>query len=325
MKFGVIVTLVLSCCRFAFCGGLQLSPLLQELPPFPDNECRRVELTLQNSGNRPVQIRRVVSSCPCLAIKEFPETVPPGEKRKIFAEFVPFASQGQFSRQISVFSDAEDGGFLVAEIRGEAVGAFWVRCDLPTVLRDPEPGSVWTGRYEVVASSPDYRLGRITSKDIGGVTCETIVSTNALQPLASYTVERRVRFSDAQVQSHTLFFEILDSNGNKILRPPLGLDVEAICDPGLTFVPSQVTLSKTAGSAVRSLNLFLRVGETADGIPEYESPVPGVTVAFEPLTGKRGWRVKLEFSPVATGYIATHPGSELIFRYRGHNVKLPLK
>lgn len=78
------------------------------------------DFVLQNKGNAPLIVTRVIASCGCTNPSWDKEPVKPGGTMKLTIVFDPQRRPGPFAKTISVYSNGKTGSMILT-IRGEVV------------------------------------------------------------------------------------------------------------------------------------------------------------------------------------------------------------
>ncbi|MCD7914942.1 MAG: DUF1573 domain-containing protein [Tannerellaceae bacterium] len=73
---------------------------------------------VENTGDMPLVITRVVASCGCTTPKWTKEPIAPGKSGNIAVTFDPKGRPGPFSKTISVYSNGKSGSYILT-IRGD--------------------------------------------------------------------------------------------------------------------------------------------------------------------------------------------------------------
>ena len=74
--------------------------------------------TVENTGDMPLVITRVVASCGCTTPQWPKQPIPPQENAEIKVTFDPTGRPGEFVKTISVYSNGKTGSYVLA-IRGK--------------------------------------------------------------------------------------------------------------------------------------------------------------------------------------------------------------
>lgn len=74
--------------------------------------------TVENTGDMPLVITRVIASCGCTTPQWPKQPIPPKEKAEIKVTFDPAGRPGEFVKTISVYSNGKTGSYVLA-IRGK--------------------------------------------------------------------------------------------------------------------------------------------------------------------------------------------------------------
>ncbi|MCD7976438.1 MAG: DUF1573 domain-containing protein [Tannerellaceae bacterium] len=74
--------------------------------------------TVENTGDMPLVITRVVASCGCTTPEWTKEPIAPGKTGNIAVTFDPKGRPGPFSKTISVYSNGKSGSYILT-IRGD--------------------------------------------------------------------------------------------------------------------------------------------------------------------------------------------------------------
>lgn len=74
--------------------------------------------TVENTGDMPLVITRVIASCGCTTPQWPKQPIPPKEKVEIKVTFDPAGRPGEFVKTISVYSNGKTGSYVLA-IRGK--------------------------------------------------------------------------------------------------------------------------------------------------------------------------------------------------------------
>lgn len=74
--------------------------------------------TVENTGDMPLVITRVIASCGCTTPQWPKQPIPPKEKVEIKVTFDPTGRPGEFVKTISVYSNGKTGSYVLA-IRGK--------------------------------------------------------------------------------------------------------------------------------------------------------------------------------------------------------------
>lgn len=78
------------------------------------------DFVLQNKGNSPLIVTRVIASCGCTTPSWDKEPLKPGASTKLTITYDPTRRPGPFVKTISVYSNGKTGS-LILTIRGEVV------------------------------------------------------------------------------------------------------------------------------------------------------------------------------------------------------------
>ncbi len=74
--------------------------------------------TVENSGDMPLVITRVIASCGCTTTEWPKQPIPPKQKADIKVTFDPAGRPGEFVKTISVYSNGKTGSYVLA-LRGK--------------------------------------------------------------------------------------------------------------------------------------------------------------------------------------------------------------
>lgn len=82
-----------------------------------DNGKVSYEFSLDNIGNKPLVITRVISACGCTTSEYNQEPIYPGKSGKIKITYDPTGRPGPFVKSVAIYSNGKDGSFIL-KIKG---------------------------------------------------------------------------------------------------------------------------------------------------------------------------------------------------------------
>ncbi len=96
-----------------------LSPKLVNWGTFSKKETKTHEIVLQNTGNKPLIIRDVDTSCGCIKVEYSRKLVQPNDKVKITLRYEA-DKEGFFSKKVKIFCNTQEGTPLSLLFKGSA-------------------------------------------------------------------------------------------------------------------------------------------------------------------------------------------------------------
>ncbi|MCD8071686.1 MAG: DUF1573 domain-containing protein [Alistipes sp.] len=78
------------------------------------------DFVLRNTGNSPLVLTRIITSCKCVTTSHTKRPIPPGGEGVVSVTYDPKKQQGVFYKAIQVFSNAPEGIHIII-IKGEVV------------------------------------------------------------------------------------------------------------------------------------------------------------------------------------------------------------
>ncbi|MBP5321672.1 MAG: DUF1573 domain-containing protein [Kiritimatiellae bacterium] len=320
----------------AFCGTRPVASLLFLLPlatlaapgplacipdrldtgTFSAAETRTLSLTLKNLGSEPVTLFNVVSTCDCIAIERYPQTIPPHGSGTLLATIPPYALAGPFTRHIHLTTSAEGtGASLQIPVTGTARPLFSTTCRQETFLTDPPPGTLWRGDFVIETFLPGFSLAacRTVEKGTAASAHSLTVQTNA-EGHVTFTLSRSVTFSAEPHQSSTLFVDLTPPAGLPV-PPPIPLVVEALRNKTLRLIPASLKIPYALTPIRRQITLLPppKPETAASDTLSAEAGLDGISVTFTPLPAKNGYRMTLDL---------TQPAIETIHRKGSHPIRI---
>jgi hypothetical protein len=97
--------ILISCLASSSWAELSLDVKAIEVKPKPDDETTQVDFVFRNTGDKPVRVLRLESSCSCLNAELDKEVYAPGEKGSGKAEFKISSFTGRMEKIVKVFTD----------------------------------------------------------------------------------------------------------------------------------------------------------------------------------------------------------------------------
>lgn len=154
-------------------GRIHRDSLIQETHASADDEKAIIDFTFTNTGEHPVTIRSVTTTCGCTTAQLTKETYGTGEKRKITATFTFGQREGVQTKRIVVRTDDAEASVSILTMRVHVPELLKIR---PRMLnwRREEKDDAKTIRVEVLHERPIYVLGvrtnpkRPGNKRLGG-------------------------------------------------------------------------------------------------------------------------------------------------------------
>jgi hypothetical protein len=81
-------------------------------------DVRTVRLLVSNSGNQPLQIRRIETSCGCTSVKKILEPIAPGTSDTIEVSFNSTGFDGRIRKEVLIYSDDTSAPTVFVSITG---------------------------------------------------------------------------------------------------------------------------------------------------------------------------------------------------------------
>ena len=276
---------------------LALLPSTYQIGTFSTAEAQKISFTLVNRGGRTIRLLKVLSTCDCLRVDAFPDSIRPGGRGVVKATLPAYSLSGLFTQYILVYTDQEPDSLLRLKATGTALPLLEILCDRPNHLSGPQPGGIWKGNYTLTATRQDLTLGLPRKIESGGTRSFHRIEKVSDAPL-SYRITRTVNFSDQPLQSSTLEIPLRVA-GLRNPPPPVRLELELVLTPPLSLLPDRIKIPYQLIPLKRRLNLLLPPGERLSAetpVPLLDAPPSGVTLHATPLSSRRGWKLILTFS-----------------------------
>ncbi|MBO7655490.1 MAG: DUF1573 domain-containing protein [Kiritimatiellae bacterium] len=304
----------------AAAGPLTCSPETVDAGTFSAATERRVTVTVRNAGSDPVEIFNAVSTCDCVKIDRYPQTIPPHGEGVIHARLPAYSlasHSGPFVRHIQLTTSAEGtDAQRQIPITGTVQAAYTVTCDAENLILNPEPGERWNGTFVIATRLPGFAFQDLRTRDerVTASTHALSVTTNTAGEV-SFKVTRSVTFSAEPTQSSVLFVTLAAPIPYPS-PPPIPLVVEAIRNPSLRLVPASLTIPYSLTPVRRQITVLptLKPGETVTDDIALVNGMEDATVTFTPLPARNGFRMAVELTPQAVETI--HREGKRILRVR---------
>lgn len=98
--------------------SLKLSGMLFDLGPIFHGEVKRVALGVTNTGDQPLRILGVETSCGCTSAKQPAEFIPPGATDTVIISFNSLGFSGRINKVVTVRSNDPRSSYAEARITG---------------------------------------------------------------------------------------------------------------------------------------------------------------------------------------------------------------
>jgi hypothetical protein len=319
---GVLIAVVaLAVLKAPAAGRLVVpSPAVVAMGEFPDWEDRAARLPIQNAGDAPLTLKRVMLTCSCMRLDAFPKTLAPGERGEVVVTIQGKAVFGGFDRVFYILSDDPQNPQAKVTLTGKTVPLFTVTCDVPTMLDKVDAGHVWTGRYTVAASTPGVYLEAPRALNMGA-TCEFAIRTNRQEKM-SYEVTHVVTFQEAERLESTLVFPVAGgvTGGAQPPQggyPPVRLRVVALHRQRVRALPDTLRITGAVKPVRRRILLRIE-DEAALEIAHLRcsSDVEGITLTPSKSVSGKGLYVDATIGAEALRTLKSKGGATLRFHYK---------
>jgi hypothetical protein len=220
-----------------------------ELGTYPNTEDRTARIQIKNAGSGALAIHRVLTTCKCMRVDAFPESLEPGASGEVAVSILKNEVAGAFERVFYVESTDPDCPSLKIRVAGWAKPLFFVTCDAQTVLGPVDAGLVWTGTFTVAATEAGLSLGGVSVQN-QGARCAFTIRTNQ-QALITYEVAQTVTFEGQGQMESTLTFPVVRPSGETAY--PVRLTVEAVRKKPVRVVPDRILLSPDGAPVKRRM------------------------------------------------------------------------
>ena len=119
------------CCRLVWMAITMLpatsfGAAIIECPEFVTTDARRgfiktIRIPVRNSGDKPLQITTVKSSCGCLVGKDHPKLISPGETREILVEYTARGGSTTYQQALAIESNDPQKPIISVKLTGNLV------------------------------------------------------------------------------------------------------------------------------------------------------------------------------------------------------------
>lgn len=263
------------------------------LGTYPSADDRMATVKILNTGDGVVQITRVVTTCSCMRVDNYPRTLGPGESGEVSVSIRKNELIGAFERVFYIESDDPRNRRVRIRIEGNAQPLFLVTCITNTVLGQIESGLVWTGKYTVAATATGLSLGTATMQN-RGTRCEYSIRTNMLKKIV-YEVARTVTFEGEGPLESVLQLPVIRQGATEPL--PIRLAVTANRRRSLRVVPDRLSFSR--GGAQIKHRVLVSVdssGPVEMGLLSCRADLEGMAFNAIPAANHKMFFVDLTFS-----------------------------
>ncbi|HNX33078.1 MAG TPA: DUF1573 domain-containing protein [Kiritimatiellia bacterium] len=288
-------------------------------------EDRTARHKIKNTGEAPLRISRVVLTCSCMRLDSFPSVLQPNESGEVVVTIRKNEVMGTFQRIFFIESDDPAKPRLQGAIQGKACPLFKVDCDREPVLKDAEPGMVWTGKYTVTAMRGGYTLSHPVVLN-HGTRCEHAIRTNA-QDLISYDVTFVTTVVDTKngVES-VLLFSVLDSKGVKQEDvAPVRISFRGGYPSTFKAIPEKLLIPRSAKPVTRRVNLStLSSRLPEDAKLNWHSGLGGVAVTYRPSKSGMAFIAEVTFQTNAVQQLFDKGSENMTFTCGDWSVQVPV-
>lgn len=281
----------------------------------PCYEMKLIKFTFRNPGTVPVEITKVMSTCPC--VRGFPEqaVLQPNEEKVLTVEFNPTIVHGEFKRGLWVHTSDSRQSRILLTLTGEIAPLFFGLPESPLSFRCSGPGGVWTNRFTLTAAETNLFLGAPAYQKSDKVQLAATIATNA-QSKGSFDVTLVATALAEGRNTVTMEIPVL---GRPSL-PPLRLSVLGWIGTELSVMPSQILVFPTEKTQTR--HFLVRTSET-NVVPSQLTWTPqreGVTVDVRAATPRAGKKpstlaVTVNITPKAAAELLKEKNAQLTLAY----------
>lgn len=232
-----------------------------DLGSIPNYEYQLIKFEFRNPGNSPVEIRKVLSTCPC--IRGYPQTavIQPKGSAVITVELNATVIAGQFVRKVFVDTNDKKHPQIGLSVTGEVRPLFTGFPSAPYVFRVKDIHEAETNRFTVTATETNLFFGATTvSCSNNLLQAVALVSTNLTEKTnASYNITLVLTSRDAGRQ--TTFLDFPTQGQGRTNLPPFRLAIQGRIGTELSLSPSQVLVTDPGEGNSLLRHLRIRVGE----------------------------------------------------------------
>jgi len=285
----ILLPLVLLAAVDGSAAGRIDTPPPATLGRFDAQEEKHTSFRLRNSGDKPVAIREVQTTCACAEAWTDRNTFGPGETATITVRLAPFGLSGPFSILALVNTDAPENTSIPLMLAGEAVPLAQI---VPRDTLDAgrlRPGETWSGSFTIIPTRPEIVFGSPSVTSAVPATVSLDTAANRL----TITLDPPPHFAGAADATILLPF-IAPTN-----VPPLRLRAVARIGAELVAVPGEVRLAATAENDTRTvpLRLLAPAARTLSANDVSVTPPPGIAVRLAPGSDPASLRLTVASEP----------------------------
>jgi hypothetical protein len=229
---------------------------------------------------------------------------------------------GVFERVFYIENDDPQNRRVRIRIKGNAQPLFLVTCDTKTLLGPVDSGSVWTGKYTVVATATGLSLGTATVQN-RGARCEYSIRTNTQEKIV-YEVALTVTFEGDGPLESVLLLPVLRPGGAESL--PVRLAVTATRRKALRAVPDRLSLSSSGAPVKHRLLLAIdSSGPVETGRLNCKADLEGMAFKVTLAANHKMFFVDLTFSADYIAHLASTGGDKIRIQYGdGDHAMIPV-
>lgn len=318
----VILSVLVACSAEEKYGRLELvsGTNVVSLGDYPDTEDRVAHAQIKNVGKGPLRIKRVLTTCNCMRLDSFPEVLAPDETGTIAITILRNMVSGSFVKVFFIESDEPTGQEVRMQITGTAKPLFTVTANTRTAFGSVEPGTVFTGKFTVVAAQTNVYLDVpvVLSR---GTQCTYTIRTNQ-QEHVGYEISQVVTFSGNGFMESTLLFPVRGQEGVPHVRTNMRAGNRKL----LRAIPEKFVIPRSNEVIKRRIQLINDSARVSlDPLKlRWETGLTGVEVVPKKIKNSPYVRVDLVFPTNTVDQLLREREGKLSFLYDDWSIDVPI-
>jgi len=301
-----------------------------DLGSIPNYEYQLVKFVFRNPGTMPVEIQRVVSSCPC--IRGYPQTaiLQPKEEATINVELNGTAVHAAFERRVWVETSDKKQPRITLTVRGDVRPMFNGFPESPYAFRVRDVNATVTNRFTITATETNLFVGVPSvfgSNSVMSATASFAAKNAADKTNASYDVT--LVMTSRAAGRRSVFLDIPVQGQGRTNLPPYRLTITG-------YVSTELRLSQTqelvvppgeGNTLLRHLRIRLSESDANPALLAWSPQREGVSITTavapkpKPLNGKKekepytSFLVTIGITSKAAAQLIAEKDSVLTFSY----------
>ena len=282
-------------------------------------DMRLAKFTLQNTGDSPMEITRITSTCSCLRGYPQQATIPPHGTQVVTLEVNPNKVRGEFKRSAWVHTTDPKRSRLLLTVTGKVTPPFE---GLPEslIFRGNALGEAWTNTLTLTATTNALGLGIPVVSDDKAMRVETTITT--LPAIGTYALTIVATPLAEGLSSATVGIPVLSQN--KV--PDLELRVIGKVGSQFSMAPDQLLIFSTEKPLVRGFTV--RTDEKTVDLNKitFTPQRKGITCDVRPNSkNPANFSVRITLTPEAVEALLEETDPSISFGYPNYApIELPI-